>query len=119
MPTSRGVFKPEVIARNHQHLKVAEPEKLPLPDQVEYHIPSELVRKLRNNRGRIKHSVGKATTLARPAVARMLYMDVGRWGGSADSHKSTATHWGRRRDFGIVWGRLVALCSYEIGWKEG
>jgi hypothetical protein len=102
MSKSRGVFNPSDIERNHEHLEVGEPRDLPLPDKLEYRVPSTFVQQFKDKKGRLKHQVGNAGTLARPTLARMLYMDVGRWGGSAPSHKSTTEHWGRRRDFGIV-----------------
>jgi hypothetical protein len=36
------------------------------------------VRKFKDDKGRLKHRVGNASTLARPTLARIFYMDVGR-----------------------------------------
>jgi len=45
-------------------------------------------------------------------VGRLLYMDVGRWGGSGTVGGDTDQHWRHQRDFGLVCGRVAALCSY-------
>ena len=43
----------------------------------------------------------------------MLYMDVGRWGGSGLTHDNTEQNWGYRRDFGLVCGETALLCEYR------
>jgi hypothetical protein len=53
------------------------------------------------------------TTISAPHVASMLYVDVGRWGGSAAGRKKTDSDWGRCREFGVVCGRSAALCTYD------
>lgn len=65
-----------------------------------------------------------AAGTASPAQVSFLYLDVGAWVGS--EHKP----WGKevdkygdkpnlKRDFGIVCGPLVALCSFELAYKGG
>jgi hypothetical protein len=52
------------------------------------------------------------TTLAQPTLASLLYMDVGLWAGDGPNADFSPATWGRRRDFGVVCGRLALLCSY-------
>jgi hypothetical protein len=115
MSSSRGVFQSNDVQQNLKHLAAANPATVPLPRVLEYRVPTKLVDELRDEKGRLKHRIGTASTLAQPAIARLIYMDVGHWGGDATSPESTDAHWSRRRDFGIVCGRLGALCSYEKG----
>jgi len=80
-------------------------------DVVEYHIPEWLARKLVKY-GCVPDPGGCNTCVFPPELGRVLYLDVGRWGGGAPSAADTPEHWGRQRSFGIVCGQLAALCNY-------
>ena len=112
MANARGVFAANIIKLNLDHL--IHPESNPLPLVVNYRIPPDLANKFKDPSGRPRYQVdpGQTTTLAQPVLASLLYMDVGLWGGDGPTDKSTTSAWGRRRDFGIVCGRLALLCSY-------
>lgn len=47
-------------------------------------------------------------------IGQFLYMDVGRWGGDGKpGEEETALTWPRSRNFGLVCGSGVILCSYD------
>ncbi len=118
MAKSRGVFDSKTIKLNLDHL--INRKGKPLSDSVDYRIPPELANKFKDAGGRPRHQVdpNQTTTLAQPALASMLYMDVGLWAGDGPSEDSTDASWARRRDFGLVCGRLAVLCSYRHGDKR-
>jgi len=89
-----------------------------LPDKVTYGVPPEVANKIRDAKKR-KHKVDPhaTTTLAQPLLARVTYMDVGCWGGSAPKADNTTIHWGKKRYFGVVFGRLSVLCEYRP-WEQ-
>jgi hypothetical protein len=115
MSKSRGIFLPEVIKQNLDHL--IDHRKVHLPTSVEYRIPPELANKFKdvNGRRRFRVDPSQTTTLTQPTLACLTYMDVGLWAGDGPSEDASDATWGRRRDFGIVCGRLALLCSYIHG----
>ena len=119
MSKSRGIFFPEVIKQNLDHL--IDHKKVLLPSSVEYRIPPELANKFKDVNGRRCYRVdpSQTTTLTEPALASLTYMDVGLWAGDGPSADVSDATWGRRRDFGIVCGRLALLCSYTHEDFEG
>ena len=52
-------------------------------------------------------------TFSPDVVAKLLYMDVGRWGGSGHIRDNTDKRWGYCRDFGLVCGNTALLCGYS------
>jgi hypothetical protein len=112
MSKARGIFRSDVIRLNLDHLK--DHKNVHLPSSIEYLVPPDLANKFKHTSGRRRYQVDprQTTTLAEPALANLLYMDVGRWGGDGPSEDASDATWDRRRDFGIVCGRLALLCSY-------
>jgi hypothetical protein len=110
---SLGRFRRSDKSATGAHQKAEEGDKNnhPLPDELEYRVPFEVGKTLRNPVGNTVDPYG-TSTLVSNEVASLVYMDVGRWSGSAPTEKDTESHWGKRRDFGIVHGRLAVLCSY-------
>lgn len=115
MSKSRGIFLPEVIKQNLDHL--IDHNRVHLPASVEYRIPPELANKFKDVNGhrRFRVDPSQTTTLTQPTLASLTYMDVGLWAGDGPSEDASDATWGRRRDFGIVCGRLALLCSYIHG----
>ncbi len=95
----------------HQKADANEKRNHPLPDSIEYQVRPEIAKTLRAPSA---HSVDPhgTSTLVQKEVATLIYMDVGRWSGSAPTEHDTQSHWGKHRDFGIVCGRLAVLCTY-------
>lgn len=115
MSESPGKFSSDAVAANELHQRTVGKE--PLPDKIEYEVPGALAKQLRptsKNDGfpPARLTIANRSTLVERKLASLIYMDVGRWSGGAPTEKDTDAHWGRRRDFGIVFGRLAALCSY-------
>ena len=119
MSESPGRFSSHAVAANEAHQTAVgrEKGKHPLPDDIQYEVPREVAKRLRAvTRGTSSppkpHTVASGSTLADPVLASLIYMDVGRWSGGAPTDDDTAVRWGSRRDFGILHGRLAALCTY-------
>ena len=113
----KGSFSPKDVADNEKHQTATteeEKKRAPLPDQVVYGVPPEVANKIRDSKKR-RRIVGQqgTTTLAQPVLARVTYMDVGCWIGNAPDEHDTAAHWGKKRYFGVVFGRLSVLCAYR------
>jgi hypothetical protein len=113
MSDSPGRFRSKDAKATGEHQKADTKHKraFPLPDSLEYRVPAEIAKTLRPPS---IHTVDphRTSTLAQEEVATLIYMDVGRWSGSAPTEDDTQTQWGRHRDFGIVCGRLAVLCTY-------
>ena len=137
-----GKFHPEDEQANEQHEAATtreEREKSPLPDRVTYYVPPEMANRLRNtlrlrskrteknqdeeaessDKAKQPKTVGphKTATLVEEHLVSVTYLDVGCWGGSAetadDTEDGATAHWGKKRYFGIVYGRLSVLCAYQ------
>ncbi len=110
----QGVFPQQLIDLYIKRQKSSKPDSVSLPDRIIYLVPPELANNFKDPSGAIRHVVGanQTSTLAQKVLTSILYMDVGRWGGSAAGREGTREHWGRRRDFGLVCGRAAVLCSY-------
>ena len=119
MSDSPGRFRGKEVKATGDHQKADNKHKrnFPLPDSLVYQVPSNVAKTLRapavDNAVPV-NSVDPygVSTLGQKEVATLIYMDVGRWSGSAPTEDDTESHWGRHRDFGIVYGRLAVLCSY-------
>jgi len=113
MSRARGIFEPDIITLNLNHL--IQPGNFALPSAVNYQVPPELANKFRDASGWPLYQLDprQTTTLAKPLLASLLYLDVGLWAGDGPSANSSDATWGRRRDFGVVCGRLALLCSYK------
>jgi hypothetical protein len=101
----------------HQKADSKEKRNFPLPDSLVYQVSSEVAKALRDPPEDSADPVNTTdphgvSTLVQKEVATLIYMDVGRWSGSAPTENDTQAQWGRHRDFGIVCGRLAVLCSY-------
>jgi hypothetical protein len=119
MTEAPGKFSADAVKANEAHQTAVgkEKERHPLPDKIRYEVPREIAKRLRKaTRGTSSPpkplTVASGSTLADPVLASLIYMDVGRWSGGAPTDKDTDAKWGSRRDFGIVHGRLAALCTY-------
>jgi hypothetical protein len=83
-------------------------------DSLEYFIPWGIAKTLKDFPAHTI-TVGKnGSRIDAPEMGRMLYMDVGRWGGDGLSPVDTAAHWRGQRSFGVVCGRVAALCQYDM-----
>ena len=134
MSDSPGRFrgKDENATGARQKADTKNKRNFPLPDSLVYQVPLEVGKTLRSPPKDSTDSCGTLTTnqnetqaasqctvdphgdstLCQKEVASLIYMDVGRWSGSAPTEDDTQSHWGKHRDFGIVYGRLAALCNY-------
>jgi len=83
-----------------------------------YQVPFEVGKNLRDPQVNTLDP-HKGSTLVQQEVASLVYMDVGRWSGNAPTEKDTPANWGKRRDFGIVHGRLAVLCTYTTNATAG
>ena len=126
MSEAPGKFSGDAVEANEAHQTAVgkEKESHPLPDKIRYEVPREVAKRLREaTRGTNSPpkplTVASGSTLADPVLASLVYMDVGRWSGGAPTEEDTDTKWGRRRDFGIVHGRLAALCTYPSDSRGG
>ncbi len=87
-------------------------------DHVNYFFPRSLIKEIAPDRS-FSHTISPDTNsnkLQEHQIGSLLYMDIGRWGGSAKTRENTDAAWGRCRDFGLVCGRTAALCTYQ--WKN-
>jgi hypothetical protein len=112
---SLGKFRNRDLKDTGVHQKAEEKDRdnYPLPDSIVYQVPPDIADTLNPQS---QHAVDPqgTSTLVQKEVGTLIYMDVGRWSGSAPTKHDTQSHWGRRRDFGIVHGRLAALCTYTV-----
>jgi len=108
---SPGKFSARNVKATGAHQTAENKDDFPLPDTLEYEVPPELGKSLRDPSMNTVDP-NDASTHPRKEVATLIYMDVGRWSGSAPTKHDTQSHWGKHRDFGIVHGRLAALCTY-------
>jgi UDP-2,3-diacylglucosamine pyrophosphatase LpxH len=126
MPKCKGIFHHDDIAVSLKRLELKDAASVAVPSTVRYFVPSAIANKFKDARGHLLHEVDghKHSTLVHPVLTKITYMDVGRWGGDGPApedaemvprYRSTPKHWGRRRDFGIVCGRLSVLCTYTNG----
>lgn len=115
-----GYFEQQTIDAYLNHLRFNQDKSSELgqvyaKDSVAYFLPRTLLKEIAPNR-MPTHTVAsnpRVIRLVEHTVGSLLYMDVGRWGGSARTDMNTSAAWGRRRDFGLVCGRTAALCSYQ------
>ena len=87
-------------------------------DFVVYRVPKSLADRMRKY-GCVPGPGCTTTCVVPQELGRILYLDVGRWGGGAPTSKRSADHWGRRRHFGLVHGKVAALCNYPAGSDGG
>jgi UDP-2,3-diacylglucosamine pyrophosphatase LpxH len=133
----KGRFSRAAEKANEEHQTATSAKKKPpLQDCIEYQVPPEVSNRIRESLRRQKQdsqeresqdtskrqktvpSQGTATLL-RELLVSVTYMDVGCWGGGAPTSDDTSSHWGKKRHFGIVYGRFSVLCAYRPWLTQG
>ena len=103
-PEAEGILAGQCVVREIQaeQLQAETPPAEYAKDRVDYFVEEAVGQRVRGQPTAHQCSPHHAcnTLVGPPVAARLLYMDVGRWGGGG--------HWPRQRDFGLVCGQTAA-----------